>query len=351
MKKKPFLRRFLFLVFFLILSRSLFAQSGIFDRTGVIPEHGLYSSLPQESVDLFTGNLTLSYRDIFLPGPNGLNIEVWRVYNSKILKDRQQSQPTPSIQAYPKSMVGIGWTMHMGVVHDYWSSTPIIEFPDGRRETAYFVTSEYNDPTKYITRDFLKYDSAAPAGIPKLYLKNGVIWTFGNTASLPLAGGGSESVLMVTKIEDPYGNYIEIEYDPSDNNRSIKTIIDNMGREIRFVKSYQGSDAAKLAEIRIRNYDDSHDVVYSYSVGSFPNGYYKLVSCTPPGLSPTSFEYNDGLSYNYELTRLTTSYGGVLEYSYENDLPPSQGSSPCVRINLDRGRWTWPGNGSPRSRS
>ena len=33
------------------------------------------------------------------------------------------------------------------------------------------------------------------------------------------------------------------------------------------------------------------------------------------------------------------------------DLPPSQGSSPCVRISLDRGRWTWPGNGSPRSRS
>lgn len=44
------------------------AQTGIFDRTGIIPGHGTYSSLPEETVDLFTGNLTLRYRDIFIPG-------------------------------------------------------------------------------------------------------------------------------------------------------------------------------------------------------------------------------------------------------------------------------------------
>jgi hypothetical protein len=54
------------------------------------------------TVDLFTGNLTLRYRDIFIPGPNGLNIEVWRVYNSKVLYDRPTSQPNPTVQAYPK---------------------------------------------------------------------------------------------------------------------------------------------------------------------------------------------------------------------------------------------------------
>ena len=36
----------------------VYGQSGIFDRAGVIPGHGAYSSLPEESVDLFTGNLT-----------------------------------------------------------------------------------------------------------------------------------------------------------------------------------------------------------------------------------------------------------------------------------------------------
>jgi hypothetical protein len=122
--------------FLLVTFASLYGQSGIFDRVGVIPGHGSYSSLPIERVDLFTGNLTLSYRDIYLPGPNGLDVEVWRVYNSKILKDRQSGQ-TASVQAYHKSWVGIGWTMHMGMVHNYTSNTPVIEFPDGRLETAY----------------------------------------------------------------------------------------------------------------------------------------------------------------------------------------------------------------------
>src|SRR4030067_973739 len=97
----------------LLASRPAYGQSGVFDRTGLIPGHGTYSSVPGESVDLFTSSLTLRSRDIFIPGPNGLNIEVWRVYNSKVLYDQLPSQQYPTVQAYPKSMVGLGWTMHM----------------------------------------------------------------------------------------------------------------------------------------------------------------------------------------------------------------------------------------------
>lgn len=71
----------------------LYGQSGIFDRTGIVPGHGSYGSLNEENIDLFTGNVTLRYRDIYLPGPNGLDLEVWRVYNSKVLKDRQSGNP------------------------------------------------------------------------------------------------------------------------------------------------------------------------------------------------------------------------------------------------------------------
>jgi hypothetical protein len=52
---------------------------------------------------------------VFLPGPNGLNVEVWRVYNSKIFKDKQDGQAS-SVQAEHKSWVGIGWTMHMVII-------------------------------------------------------------------------------------------------------------------------------------------------------------------------------------------------------------------------------------------
>jgi len=314
------LSSFLFLILVWTGVPELQAQSGIFDRAGIIPDRGSYSSLPEESVDLFSGNLTLAYRDIFLPGKNGLNIEVWRVYNSKILQDKLSSQQNPTVQAYPKSMIGIGWTMHMGIVHNAYSSTPVIEFPDGRRETAFPPKSAYGwTQLNYcrITRDFLKY-YCAPGNDPRLYFPNGVVWTFGNIASLPLANGSSETVYMVTHIEDPQGNYIDIEYDPVDNLRSIKRITDSMDREVRFISTAHGSDPRTLAEIRIRNHDDTHDVVHSYSVGSFLNGFYRLESYTPPELPSTTFEYNDGQSNNFELTRMTSSYGGVLEYSYEN---------------------------------
>ena len=309
----------LFSIIFLTSANILFAQSGIFDRTGIVPGHGSYSSLPEESVDLFTGNLTLAYRDIFLPVSESLSIEVWRVYNSKILMDKLTSQQNPTVQAYPKSMVGLGWSMHMGMIHNLTSNTPIIEFPDGRRELAFPPKTEYGyGSTIRLTRDFLKLDKGIYPTDPKLYFPNGVIWTFGNIASLPLATGGTETVYMVTRIEDPLGNFIDIDYDSLDNLRSIQKITDSMDREVRFVKSYQGSDPAKLAEIRIRNYDDTHDVILSYSVSSFSNGFYKLTSFTPPGLPAATFGYNDGLSYNYELTSVTSSYGGVLEYNYQN---------------------------------
>ena len=299
---------------------TVYGQSGIFDRAGIIPGHGAYSSLPEESVDLFTGNLTLRYRDIFIPGPNGMNIEIWRVYNSKILYDKPSSQQYPTVQASPKSMIGIGWSMHMGIAHNTWTNAPIVEFPDGRREIAFPPKSEYNPgPNTKMTRDFLRWEQGAPPSSPsKLYFQNGVVWEFNQFAFLPLPDGSFEHVEMVTRITDPLGNYILIEYDPDDGYRSIKRIVDGMGREVRFAKSYQGNDPAKLAEIRIRDYDDTDDVIYSYSVQSFPNGYYKLASFTPPLLPQTTYEYNDGSAYNYELTGVTTSFGGVLEYSYEN---------------------------------
>ena len=131
----------------------LCAESGIYDRIGIIAEHGMHGAVPEENIDLFTGNLTLRFQDIHLPGSNGFDVVVWRVYNSKILKDRLPGNAW-GLQQEPYSYVGLGWSMHMGRVHNYLGDEPVIEFPDGRWETAY-----RNKPNTYnITRGFLKYD-------------------------------------------------------------------------------------------------------------------------------------------------------------------------------------------------
>ncbi|HLP45033.1 MAG TPA: hypothetical protein VK469_03765, partial [Candidatus Kapabacteria bacterium] len=81
---------FLIISFFLVnlAPLTLYGVSGIYDRIGIIPGHGLHGAVPEENIDLFTGNLTLRFQDIRLPGPNGFDTVVWRVYNSKILRDR-----------------------------------------------------------------------------------------------------------------------------------------------------------------------------------------------------------------------------------------------------------------------
>jgi len=288
------------------------AQSGIFDRTGIVAGHGSYGSLPEENIDLFTGNVTLRYRDIYLPGPNGLDVEIWRVYNSKILKDRQSGSPV--VQAYQFSWVGMGWTIHMGMIHNFSSSTPVIEFPDGRLETAY--PNYYGLGSNiYLTRDFLKYDKTYNQVyqiFPKLYFKNGVVWTFGASAIIPRADGTQDQVRLVTKIENSLGHSITVRYIAGTH--YIDTIEDSMGRTVTFVSE---GTPRKLTQIRTKDVGNN-DKIFSYSVGNWPNGYHRLDSFTPPLLAATSFEYYDGSLSQYELTRITTNYGGVLEYSFEN---------------------------------
>jgi hypothetical protein len=82
-------RLFFLLVLFLIpsLLNNLYGQNNIYDRIGIISEHGLHGAVPEENIDLYSGNLTLRYLDISLPGPNGLNLNLWRVYNSKLVND------------------------------------------------------------------------------------------------------------------------------------------------------------------------------------------------------------------------------------------------------------------------
>jgi len=306
MKKGKSLGFFFFLflaLLFLFLPGLLFAESGIYDRIGIIAEHGLHGAVPEEDIDLFTGNVILRYLDINLPGPNGLELKLWRVYNSKILKDRLLGG-TAIIQQEPYSWVGMGWVMHMGRVHGWSGDTPIIEFPDGRWETTYLST----DGTANVTKDFLKYDK----NNFKLYFRDGIVWTFGDVKDITYIDH-TESVRLVTRIENFHGHHIDIIYQTG--LPTLSKITDSLGREINFVTS--GTTFPKLTRIDVKN-AIGNTVSYSYVVGTFTGGYYKLTQFDPPELPASTFEYYSGQNNQFELTKVNTCYGGTLEYSYGN---------------------------------
>ncbi|MCP5050714.1 MAG: hypothetical protein GY940_26360, partial [bacterium] len=218
------------------MSLPIWPESGIYDKIGIDVRHGLHGAVPEENIDLFTGNLTLRNLDIHLPGPNGFDLKLWRVYNSKIIADRLEVGDRP-IQQEPDSYVGFGWSMHMGRLHNINGLSKTIEFPDGRWETAY---NDVNS-TDYITRSFLKYVSSED----KLYFKDGTVWTFGQTATLNIGGG--EQIRVVTRIENSYGHHIDIEYDGI-GSANIKSITDSMGRKVTFYITNN-----KLTKISVKN--------------------------------------------------------------------------------------------------
>jgi hypothetical protein len=112
---RPLLFALVSIIFLSILQTTLSAESGIYDRIGIFPENGS-QGVGEESINYFNGNLTLKFLDIHLPGPNGLDLNIWRIYNSKLAED-STGWNLAQFNQEPVGWVGLGWSLHMGRVH------------------------------------------------------------------------------------------------------------------------------------------------------------------------------------------------------------------------------------------
>ncbi len=190
----------------------------------------------------------------------------------------------------------------------------------------------------YYTRDFLKYDKTNY----KLYFKDGTAWTFGLSKTIVIMGV-SESVRVVTSIENSYGHTISVAYQ-SGSLPEMESITDSLGRTINFILT-----GDRLDRISVKNTTGTV-VYYDYTVGTFSNsGYYKLTSYDPPELSASTYEYDTGQYDRYELTAVDTSFGGRMEYSYVNhtfyfyvqSLDTRVVSQKKIRFNSEGSTYTW----------
>lgn len=290
-------------------------SSNLYDRMGVVVERGLHGAVPEENVDLFSGNLTLKNLDITLPGPNGFDLNVWRVYNSKVGTDYSSSGYSYPQQEH-NSWVGYGWIMHMGRLHNPSSTNPMVEFPDGRKEATY---KWIKDENILITRDFARLirNDASHDNHPTMHFKDGTVWVFGETGTLfyPVA---TIPVALVTQIINSYGHTISIEY--FSGTTKLKKITDALGRVVEFVLDGNGNLQSIMAPskdgIAAYTYNVAKNFSFTYDDGHNPPavnyGMTQLISMTPPELSPVSYTYNE----QHELRTVDTSYGGRITYTF-----------------------------------
>ncbi|MDA8103767.1 MAG: hypothetical protein M0Z71_00140 [Nitrospiraceae bacterium] len=312
--------RFSILLFILLFPALLFAADP--DRDPFYTQGHYLTSAPSsdsvyEYVDPFSGFLTLVQTDLVLPGNGGLDVRIMRTYNSAIWGRRDPTSGSTSLVAYVDwSPVGIGWSMHMGIVRNPFGTltNPVVEMPDGSQHILY---TDKNNTSQNITRDYWTYKSVG-SGVWELTLSDGTVYTFKYS---PGVAGYSDNngveVAQVTSIQNASRtSTISISYYLYGSYSFMRTITDTVGRSINFNYDYAGH---RLNTITVTaNPVDSRTFAYNYQTinTGVPHGDQNfLIKMTPPVGDPWIYDYNTA-PLTFDIQKITYPTGGTISYTY-----------------------------------
>lgn len=202
------------LLVYLASSMATASTTDYYEEPGYQPERTYEIGMAQETIDPFSGRLSLSYTDIAIPGPAGLDVLVQRVY----------SAPTKQAgiigQSYLSGALptGVGWDIHFGRL---WagsvgggsasackessasnSGNPILELPDGTRRV---LSNSTNNDYSLVTPDYW-IAKCLPQGL-EVISPDGLSYKFDESATI-----ASQSAWLPSSITDRYGNQITFVY-------------------------------------------------------------------------------------------------------------------------------------------
>jgi len=300
-----------------------YEQDWYFDQEGFKSNQNNQFGIGEESINLFNGNLTLSYIDLQLPGYNGNDLIVQRVYNSKIKK----WEGIYPVNIAP-SWVGLGWTLHMGRLYNYSTTypdgpNPVVEMPDGSRHMFYPDTKKH--PDAYCT-----FRSKENWGYIRPYPNSGYVFLPDGTHLRFMRADGTGQALdeenvsfmpLQSIFRSNWCNPIWIYYDTEhQGGRNISRIQiggewdDPVGAnpEIFFITGPPNYD--RLVRI---DYIDSNGVTRSIQYDVQNSGSTRLLMSVTPPVGP-AVSYSYGAAPDYELTDVYTPFSGIT--------PPANGN-------------------------
>lgn len=201
-------------------------QGTEYSQPALDPNHATESFLPVESIDTFSGAVSLVYTDVSLPGPNGFSLNIIRWYNSKI--NRWDSNHLNREREL--TSVGVGWQMHMGRLWDNpapTNPTPAfrVELPGGRQENFYnnnvfgpqgsVPNAAYVSPEGWSLRINVPCADPGAGNCEIATSPAGIEYHFPTGSAYRM--DPDDSYLYVRTIRDPVGNAITVTYDHSCN--------------------------------------------------------------------------------------------------------------------------------------
>jgi YD repeat-containing protein len=192
-----------------------------------------------------------------------------------------------------------------------------VELPDGSRHKLYQHISPNsslcppNGTGCYITRDFWVY--AHSANPPLLRSPDGTTYTLGYSTSL-FIGDVATPVRYPTQIEDPFGNFFNIDYmaTPEDG---IQSITQDLGggqvRTVTFTVIGTRKTLSTMSYIGATTHTWTYTQVDANSVG-----YSRLTEVRPPIGPSWRYQYDTVAPVQNELIGITTPQGGQIDYTY-----------------------------------
>ncbi|HNY64456.1 MAG TPA: hypothetical protein PKM41_03395 [Deltaproteobacteria bacterium] len=241
-----------------------------YNARGLSPNREFSSMLPNERVDPFTGNLSISLTPISLPQNGGWDFKLTLSYNSKLHRDRFLRDIAED------SWVGVGWSLHVGRLIAPRSASMEIEMPDGSSHKCYskHPGDVFNSAGPWVTREGWLV-VANTDGTYTLTLNDGMRYVFSSLDAVIVGITSPRQCCPATSIVDTTGNTITITYkSPSPQTLSgrqafIETITDTCGRTIAFTSTTSDAGPSHLDSIAVggRTYRFTYDAV-SESVGS-----------------------------------------------------------------------------------
>jgi YD repeat-containing protein len=300
-------------MFVLCTARTVGAEDSTnYEEPGVTQGREYLAHHFAERIDPFTGNLSLQFVDLSLPGNAGFDLRVVRSYNA-------------NAAGATLSPFGRGWDMHFGrVAHrpDQTCSgatpqTMTLELPDGSRQTFHRSNGVAStSASDYLTTSFWK-GQCIPAGGMNVFSPDGTRYEMTEIDS---------GLMHAKRIVDRFGNAFTLTYGVNaQTGRKVVTLVQaNDGRSVTFAYS-----AGKLTSI------SGGGVTWGYTVTTATDGSgsYQLTRVTPPAGGQWNFAYNGNLGTSagsYLLRQVTNPYGGSVNYTYDRvcflcvlDVPPT----------------------------
>jgi YD repeat-containing protein len=274
-----------------------------------------------EHVDPFSGHLSVVQTDIHLPGNGGLDLNVVRTYNSNIWGRQDNVNPGFLLQ-YEPSPVGVGWSMHMGILrnprgngsnnNNWLPNNPVFELPDGSQQVFYKVVNT----TNFISKDFWTMTVTYLGAYQDVYTitaPDGTVYT----AELGTGNAGyklydNRLIAQVTSIRNAAGNAtINIAYYKQnvDGMYYINTITDTVGRVVKF--NYLSN---MLDNITV----NGRVFKYTYvSMNYSASSYNYLETFKAPNIDNWTYTYEQTTN-TYQLNSINFPAGGKISYTYDN---------------------------------